>query len=215
MSEDNFQHNKQVDYELMEKIKKATEKKALLDAAKEEMDEKKTQNNNVNNRSYDSDEKHYDVPAKHYKDKFMDDGVKTNEKEVALERLPIVEKHEKEEQIKQKAEAAKAAYQEMANKVKQEKENREVRLEAQNVNTEISKPNQKGSLLKDIAYIVIVVAVLIGSCSLLMSNIMVSLALTLGAILFGAIVLGLSEIIKLLQQIYDLMYYDKFGKKRQ
>ena len=44
-------NNKQVDYELMEKIKKATEKKALLDAAKEEMDEKKSQNNNVNKNS--------------------------------------------------------------------------------------------------------------------------------------------------------------------
>lgn len=197
--EDNM-HTKEVDFELMEKIKKATEKKAMIDEAKKEEE--------VENRRYD-------VPAKHYKDKVMDDGVKTNEKEIPKEKLNIIEKREKEEEIKRKAEAAKAAYQELAKKVTEEKESRDVRLEESYLNVEDHKPNPKGSLLKDIAYIIIVVAVLVGACSLLMSNVMLSLCLVVGSILFGAICLGLAEVIRLLQLIYDLMYYEKFGTKRK
>lgn len=185
---------KTIDMELMEKIKKAEERRQ-----KEKEDKEKEAQDAIEQVEETSSEFHS------YKDKPMSEGVKMNEKEEPLEVNP------KKEEI----EAMKSNYQEMADKVKKEKEDREIRLQEMKSNQEDNKPNPRGSLLKDIGIVIIVVSVIVGAVSLMLGNFIVSMAIIIGSLLLGSICLGLAEIIRLLQLIYDLLYFEKYGRKRK
>lgn len=172
------------------------------------------------------------LPVKEIDEKTMNEIKKQKQKndnrtQDELYKMPERENPEKENEINkteekteikstiEKAKELKNTYQEMAAKIEEERRNREIRLEEMKTQEEDKTPNVKGSLLKDIACGVVVLGVLLGIGVLMTGNYLVGLGIMIVAGFGSAITLGLSEVIRLLQLIYDLLYFERYGKKRK
>lgn len=137
------------------------------------------------------------------------------EPEEVIEPITMPKEKTSQEKINEAAEIKKSQYQEMTEKIENERREREIRLEEQKTQEEDKNPNAKGSILKDIAIIIVVLGLIIGVGLMIAGNTSLALIVVLGGSILCAITMGLSEIIRLLQLIYDLLYFERYGKKRK
>ncbi|MCQ2749552.1 MAG: hypothetical protein MJ246_06285 [Clostridia bacterium] len=104
-----------------------------------------------------------------------------------------------------KAEEQKKAYAEIAEKVKREREERQERIEAISYNKEDKHPNSKGELVRSLGLVLLAVTVIISFTLIMTSETAMGFELLIIGGLGGAICLGLSECVRLLQKIYDFL----------
>ena len=104
-----------------------------------------------------------------------------------------------------KAEEQKKAYAEIAEKVKREREERAERLEAINYNKEDKTPNSKGELVRSLGLVLLAITAVISFTLIMTSQTAMGFELLIIGGLGGAICLGLSECVRLLQKIYDFL----------
>lgn len=150
------------------------------------------------------------------------EGFEKYEKVEKVEAKPVhIEEDDEEEQgystqkmIQQKVQEKKQQYQEMAKKIELEKLEREKRLEDLKTQNELRNPNAKGALVKDLSVIAIVVSILLGIGLLFSGNFSVAIATIVIGGICGIMCLALSEMVKLLQLIYDLLYFERHGDKK-
>lgn len=172
------------------------------------------------------------LPVKEIDEKTMNEIKKQKQKndnrtQDELYKMPERENPEKENEINkteekteikstiEKAKELKNTYQEMAAKIEEEKRSREIRLEEMKTQEEDKTPNPKGSILKDIAVIVVVAGIILGFGIIFTGNYLLGIGIIVVAGFGCAITLGISEIIRLLQLIYDLLYFQRYGRKRK
>lgn len=104
-----------------------------------------------------------------------------------------------------KAEEQKKAYAEIAERVKREREERQERIEAQTYNKEDKTPNPKGELVRSLGLVLLVITVIISFTLIMTQQTGLGFELLIIGGLGGSICLGLSECVRLLQKIYDLL----------
>ena len=179
----NTSTSKQVDAEVYQRIKK----KAEL----------------ANQKSYK------DISYGYEEEEEIDGEELARRKEEQLKEEERIRKEREEAKIlkERELEKQKAEYKEIAEKIQKEKIAREERLENMKIQREEKHPNAKGEILKSLAYIVFTMIIIVAAVLLLIGNFKNAFLIVIAAILIGGICLGLSEIIHLLQKIYDLIYY--------